>query len=226
MKEIKESLDELEINLSKTKKYYDHDGAEYKGIKDIKDLFDLSIGEDYYKPVISKGSFNNNYIQYESRGDKDKISTVNEYLDIIRPYLRGMINDHKTQSEWKIQLTVAINFISSKPDFDETCIMHARSDNIEILMGSETDEIIKELFESLLKKYQKGLEESMRGSEFIFDGVGALYYDLNKISLSKGKSYIDSPESQKNKKATINPENNDDKCFQYALTVALNHKPN
>ena len=71
--------------------------------------------------------------------------------------------------------------------------MHIKSDNIEIVMGSETDEIIEELFESLLKRYQEGLEESMRGSEFVFDSVDALYYDLNKISLSRGGSYIDSP---------------------------------
>ena len=64
----------------------------------------------------------------------------------------------------------------------------------------------------------------MRGSEFIFDSIDALYYDLNKISLSRGGSYIDSPEWLKNKKATINPKNNDGKCFQYVLTVALNHQ--
>ena len=62
----------------------------------------------------------------------------------------------------------------------------------------------------------------MSGSEFAFDAVNALYYDLNKISLNRGGSYIDSPEWIKNKKATINPKNNDDKCFQYALTIALN----
>ena len=99
--------------------------------------------------------------------------------------------------------------------------MHAKSNNIEIMIGSETDEAIKELFESFLKRYQKGLEESMKGSEFFFDGVNALYYDFNKISLNRDKSYIDSPEWLKNKEATINPKNNDDKCFQYGLTVAF-----
>ena len=64
----------------------------------------------------------------------------------------------------------------------------------------------------------------MRGSEFIFDCVDALYYDLNKVSLSRGGSYIDSLKWLKNKKATIKPKNSDDKCFQYALTVALNHE--
>ena len=103
--------------------------------------------------------------------------------------------------------------------------MHTKSNNVEIMMGSETDEIIDELLKSFLQKYQEGLEESMRGSEFIFDSVDSLYYNnLNKVSLSRGGSYIDSPERLKNKKATINPKNNDGKCFQYALTVALNYE--
>ena len=89
-KEVLRTLDELENFLSETKKYYDYDAAEYKGIKDIERLFDLSIGEDYYKPIIVNGAFSNNYIQYESKGDKDKILTVNEYLDMTRPYLADL----------------------------------------------------------------------------------------------------------------------------------------
>ena len=64
----------------------------------------------------------------------------------------------------------------------------------------------------------------MRGSEFVFDGVNALYYDLNKISLNRVESYIDSPKWLKNEKATINHKNNDDKCFLYVLTVLLNYE--
>ena len=107
---------------------------------------------------------------------------------------------------------MAINFISSK-DSDETHTMHAKCNNVEIMMGSETNEIIEERFESFLQKYQEGLEESIRGSYFIFDSVDALYYDLNKISLSRGGSYTDSPEWLKNKKATINQKNNDESAF-------------
>ena len=199
----------------------------------------MSIDEDYYKPIITNGAFNNNYIQYESKGNKDKILTPSEYLDMVRPYLSDMINDpkiqgecrihsgntiteHKTQGECKIHLTMAINFISSK-DSDETRTMNTKSNNVEIMVGTETNEIIKELFKSILERYQKGLEESMIGSEFIFDSVDAFSYDLNKISLSRGESHIDPPKWLKNKKATINPKNNDEKCFQFALTVALNH---
>ena len=128
---------------------------------------------------------------------------------MIRPYLRDIMNDHKTQGkwkvhsgnkvndyktqkEWKIQLTMVINFISSK-DSDEICIMRAKSNNMEIMMGIEIDEIIEEPFESLLQKYQEGLERKMRESEFAFDSVDLLHYNLLKISLSRGKSYIDSP---------------------------------
>ena len=144
---------------------------------------------------------------------------------MIRSYLVDMINDHKNKGEWKIQLTMVINFISSKPDSDETRIMHTKSNNIEIMIGIDINEVIEELFKSLLQRYQKNLEESMKGSEFIFDGVNALYYDLNKISLNRVESYIDSPEWLKNKKAAINPQNKkDEKCFQYALTVALNYQ--
>ena len=64
----------------------------------------------------------------------------------------------------------------------------------------------------------------MRGSEFICDSVDALYYDLNKISLNRDGSYIFSPEWLKNKKTTINSKNKDDKCFRYALAVALNYQ--
>ena len=64
----------------------------------------------------------------------------------------------------------------------------------------------------------------MRGSEFVYDSVDALYYNLNKVSLNRGGSYIDTRKWLKNKKATINTKSNDDKGFQYALTVALNYQ--
>ena len=62
----------------------------------------------------------------------------------------------------------------------------------------------------------------MRGSEFEFDGVNLLYYDFNKISLNRGRPYIEPAKWVKDKKSTINPKNNDYKCFQYVVTVALN----
>ena len=135
----------------------------------------MSIDEDYYKLIIIKGAFNSNYIRYESKGDKGKNLSIKKYLNMVKPYLSDIINDHKTHglvryhsgnktlveetpSEWKIQLTMAINFISSK-DSNETRTMHTKSNNVEIMMGGETDEIIEELFKSFLQKYQEGVQE-------------------------------------------------------------------
>ena len=85
---------------------------------------------------------------------------------------------------------------------------------IEIMIDNETDEIIEKLFESHLQRYQKDLEEKMRRSEFVFDSVDLLYYKLYKISLNRGRSYIDSLKWLKNKKVTIN----------HALTAPLNYQ--
>ena len=100
--------------------------------------------------------------------------------------------------------------------------MHTKSDNKEIMIGSDTNEVIKELFKLFLQRYQEDLQEKMRGSEFEFDGIHLLYYDFNKISLHRGGSYIESAKWIKDEKSTINPKNNDYKCFQFAVTVALN----
>ena len=126
-----------------------------------------------------------------------------------------MINDYKMESswKWKIQLTAEINFTSLKSDSDETRIMHTKSDNTEIRIGDDTNDVIKELFKSFLQRYQEGLQEKIRGSEFEFDGVHLLYYYFNKISLNRGGSYIESAKWIKDKKSTINPKSNDHKCF-------------
>ena len=69
--------------------------------------------------------------------------------------------DYKaTLGEWKIQLTMLINFICPKDNSDETRNMCTKNDNIEIMIGNETDEIIEELFKSLLQRYQKGLKKN------------------------------------------------------------------
>ena len=115
-----------------------------------------------------------------------------------------------------------INFISLRPDSDETHVMHTKSINEEFMNGSDIDELIKELFKSFLQRYQENLQEKMKGSDFAFDGVNYLYYNFNKISINRGGSYIDSPKWLKDKKSTVNQKNNDNKCFQYAVTLALN----
>ena len=122
-----------------------------------------------------------------------------------------------------MQLSAEINFISLNPGSDEARVMYTRSDNEEFMGGSDTDEVIKLLFRSFLQKYQENLQNKMRGSNFEFDCVNLLYYSFNKISLNRGGSYIEPAKWIKDKKSTVNPKNNDHKCFQYAMTLALNY---
>ena len=83
-------------------------------LRNIKNLFEYeNEAEYYYKPVRVNHFRSNNYIEYKSNGDKNRILPVQEYLDKIRPYLKHIINDLKKHDTWKIQLTITITFISS-----------------------------------------------------------------------------------------------------------------
>ena len=172
----------------------------------MKDLFEPSIDKDYYKPVLVKSGHNNNFVQYKSKGDR--ILSIQEYLALIEKYLKKIINQYKKEGEWKIQLIADINFISLKPGSDETHVMYTRSDNEEFMIGDDTNEIIKSLFESFLQRFEENLQEKMRGSDFGFDGINFFNYNFNKTSIYRGGSYIDSPKWLKDKKSTINPKNN------------------
>ena len=105
---IYDDLVELVKTLDKKEKYkyHDRDDLDYHGIRDIENLFDNVNDNDYYKPILVKSSFKNNYKYYESRGDKDKKLSVKQYLYKIMPYLRDIINDHKAirneSKEWRI----------------------------------------------------------------------------------------------------------------------------
>ena len=204
---IREELKELRYKLPK---------SELKDIK--KSLCNIKSEK---KLLNSKRTIKYlDYVQYESKGDK--ILILEGYLALIEKYLRELIEEYKLKDEWKVQLTAEINFISLKPGSDETRIMHRRSDNIEIMISDDNDDIIEELFKSFLQKYEENLQNKMRGSDFEFDGVNFLYYDFNKISLNRDRSCIDSPKWLKVKKSTTNSINNDDKCFQYAAILAIN----
>ena len=97
--------------------------------------------------------------------------------------------------------------------------MHSTSGNIKFTSYNDANEVVNEVFESLCSRYQGNLETSMRGSDFIFDSVQLMYYKCHKVNFRRGDSYIDSPDWIKKKKATINLQNTDNTCFQYATTV-------
>ena len=70
--------------------------------------------------------------------------------------------------------------------------MHSRSDNIEIRINDEVDEVKKELFDLLKNKYRK-MFEPIKRSQFVLDYVQIFYYTCHKINQYHGRSYIDSP---------------------------------
>ena len=115
-----------------------------------------------------------------------------------------------------------VNLISSK-DTGEIRPIYVWSDNKNIMWGSETDNIIKKLFESFSDNYQKD-EQIIRVSDFVFESVELMDYKLHTINLKRGGSYIKSPEWLVSKTATINLKNKKyDKCFQYATVLSLNY---
>ena len=112
LKTIKRHLYNIEnkkesLESETTKKYFDEldkrflefddndNDDDFIGIENVQDLFKISI----YKPTIVKSGYNNNYIEYSSEGDK--LLTIEEYLNLIEPYLRELINDHKTKVNGK-----------------------------------------------------------------------------------------------------------------------------
>ena len=134
-----------------------------------------------------------------------------------------MINKHKNDN-WKIQLTMKIIFIPIS-NYNNKRSLYVKTKNVEIMMGSDTDEIVKELFESILQKYEELIEHSSKNSGFALESVELVDYDINKTTINRVGSYNESLTWLKSKKCTINPQNkNDNKCFQYAATVALNYE--
>ena len=119
LKNIERYFKKLKKDLNKIKIY------QYNITSDISHLFNEITKEDYYEPIEIKSAFDGSYIQYESRWDSDDNLSLEEYINIIRPYLRDMINNHKAQGEWKIQLVMKINFIST-PGADESREMYTK----------------------------------------------------------------------------------------------------
>ena len=199
---------------NKLDKKIDNNNTNDDFIENIRDLFSILD----YELVLIKSGFDNNYLEYMSNGNNSL--SFNEYLELIKRYIYDLINVYKAKGEWKLQLSVEISFVSQKAGSDENRVMYTRSTPEEFMIDSETEEVAEKLVMSILQKYQDNLQNKIKGSDFIFNGINYLYYDL--ITISKGGSYIESPEWLKDKKCVVNLKNNDNKCFQYAATLALN----
>ena len=121
-----------------------------KIIRDIRALFEQGK-EDYYKSKIVSGFWNNNYIEYESKSGKSNNLLLEKYLNKIKPNLKGIIIDLQRSNTWQIQLTIAVNFISSK-DTEEDNLIYSTSFNKKSTSHNNANEVVNELFQSLCSK--------------------------------------------------------------------------
>ena len=192
--------------------FADDDDDEYRKIGSIRRLF-KGFDRDYYKSIRTNygfGGANNNYIEYKSREDRYENLSPEEYLKMIRPYLRDLINNHKPlmelndeasddddseRGELKILLVIQNNFISTK-NFEDTCTVYSSSKPVEVFMGSDTSNAIDRLFNTISQRFQQAIETSIKegGSEFTNESVALLYYNFQKIDIRRAESYIKSPE--------------------------------
>ena len=117
------------------------------------------------------------------------------------------------------------NSCISTRNFEETWTIYSASKPVKIFMGSDTEDVIDTLFNTILQRLQQAQEISNdKGSEFIPENVELLYYYFQKINIRRAESYIMSPDWIVNKKATINPKNErDNKCFQWSIISGLNY---
>ena len=115
------------------------------------------------------------------------------------------------------------NCISVK-NFEDTRTIYSKSDPVEIVMGSDTNDVIDRLFDTTLERFQQAtVTSNKRGSEFTHESVALMYYYFQKIDIRRAKSYVKSPDWIANKGATTNPKNEkDNKCLQWPITSGLN----
>ena len=207
---------------------------EYRKIGSVRALF-KEFDRDYYKPIRTDGGFpgrKNYYIKYKSKRDRYENLSPKEYLKLIRPYWRDLINEHKPiddgddtdRREWKNQLVMQNSWICTKR-FEETCTIYSKREPVEIFIGSDAEDVIDTIFNTILQRFQHAQETSNdKGREFIPENVELLYYHFQKIDIRRAESYIMSPDWIVKKKATRNPKNEkDNKWFQWSMIWGLNY---
>ena len=146
-------------------------------------------------------------LEETSRGDRYKNLSLEKYLNMIRPYLRDLINDHKPSTklnneandsdtergEWKIQLVMQNNFISLK--MLTILAPYIQQISQHKFLWAVTQMIaIDELFDTILQRFQQAIEISNeKGSEFNYESVALLYYYFQKIEIRRAEHILRLP---------------------------------
>ena len=184
--------------------------------KDLRDLINK------HKPIERLNNNNNNNTDTNNNNNNNNNDTDTNNNN------NNNNNDNNNDTdcgEWEIMLRMYIKCISTTSS-NETRTMHPKSKQEEVYMGSNTENVIDTLFNTLLQNFQRIQKlPNERGSEIIPDTVEILKYEFHKIDIIRAESYIISPNWIANKKATINPKKEkDNKCFQWSIIAGLNYK--
>ena len=98
------------------------------------------------------------------------------------------------------------NCISTR-NFEDTRAVYSASKPVEIFMGTDTDDTIDTLFDTLLQRFQQAIETlNNNGTRFTHENVALLYYYFMKMDIRRAESYVKSPDWIANKGTTINPK--------------------
>ena len=128
-------------------------------IRDLRFLYQPK--ESHYELRKTKGAFGGNYTEYESNGDIDQVSPIENYLNKIEPYLTDIIN--KDRDWWKIQLTAEIIFSSvGDEDSKKSYPIYLHSKDLKVYDGFLTGMVVGDLFKSFLDDYQFSLRTKMK----------------------------------------------------------------
>ena len=123
----------------------------------------------------------------------------------------------------KIQLDVAINLKHLTKG--HIISFHVKSNNITCTPTDNTDDILNQLYASLLHYYEEKIVICRTDSSYVFHNIEGFSMHIDKTDLRRGSSFIPSPKWLQSKKASINPKNMDDNyCFAYATAIAIYHK--
>ena len=192
--------------------------------KDKDDKPEIVDNHDKHTPFVPiEVAFDKVYKRFKIYNDDTKIS----YTDFFRKIRKHLFNVIKKQLEdlksMKIQTTIWINFHKEGENGEVTNIELAFNSKLtEIFEGSNLKNILNEMISHMKSQIEN---PKLLDSKFKFNKVIYLDIDFHKLNLTRGSSYIPLPKQIADKKAIINPKNeNDEECFKWAVIASLHHE--
>ena len=131
--------------------------------------------------------------------------------------------DEKRSSNQKIQIDIAVNLIHlTKKD---RITFYVKSKNVACYPSSDSNDILNQLYESLLEYFNEKLLVCRTDTSYVFESIEGFSIHFHKTDLRRASSCIPSPSWIEFKKAVVNPINEHGNfCFAYAATIAIYHK--